>query len=214
MKVSASFLSIEDQLEDKIQTLAHANPDYLHLDIMDGNFVPRKTWSRDEMKTLLKDIDTPLDVHLMVEDIEMYAREFSELHPEFITFHIEATRRPEEIIRFIHHLGCRVGITLNPNTSLENIIPYLGKVDLVLVMSVEAGAGGQEFLQNSIDRIHRLEDIRKQNGYEYLIEVDGGINEVTAFYCRNADILVAGSYITKSDDYGRAIEALKRVYEK
>lgn len=214
MKVSASFLSIEDQLEDKIQTLAHANPDYLHLDIMDGNFVPRKTWSKDEMKTLLKDIDTPLDVHLMVEDIEMYAREFSELHPEFITFHIEATRRPEEIIRFIHHLGCRVGITLNPNTSLENIIPYLGKVDLVLVMSVEAGAGGQEFLQNSIDRIHRLEDIRKQNGYEYLIEVDGGINEVTAFYCRNADILVAGSYITKSDDYGRAIEALKRVYEK
>lgn len=214
MKVSASFLSIEDQLEDKIQTLAHANPDYLHLDIMDGNFVPRKTWSKDEMKTLLKDIDTPLDVHLMVEDIEMYAREFSELHPEFITFHIEATRRPEEIIRFIHHLGCRVGITLNPNTSLENIIPYLGKVDLVLVMSVEAGAGGQEFLQNSIDRIHRLEDIRKQNGYEYLIEVDGGINEVTAFYCRNVDILVAGSYITKSDDYGRAIEALKRVYEK
>lgn len=214
MKVSASFLSIEDQLEDKIQTLAHANPDYLHLDIMDGNFVPRKTWSRDEMKTLLKDIDTPLDVHLMVEDIEMYAREFSELHPEFITFHIEATRRPEEIIRFIHHLGCRVGITLNPNTSLENIIPYLGKVDLVLVMSVEAGAGGQEFLQNSIDRIHRLENIRKQNGYEYLIEVDGGINEVTAFYCRNADILVAGSYITKSDDYGRAIEELKRVYEK
>lgn len=214
MKVSASFLSIEDQLEDKIQTLAHANPDYLHLDIMDGNFVPRKTWSKDEMKTLLKDIDTPLDVHLMVEDIEMYAREFSELHPEFITFHIEATRRPEEIIRFIHHLGCRVGITLNPNTSLENIIPYLGKVDLVLVMSVEAGAGGQEFLQNSIDRIHRLEDIRKQDGYEYLIEVDGGINEVTAFYCRNADILVAGSYITKSDDYGRAIEELKRVYEK
>lgn len=214
MKVSASFLSIEDQLEDKIQTLAHANPDYLHLDIMDGNFVPRKTWSKDEMKTLLKDIDTPLDVHLMVEDIEMYAREFSELHPEFITFHIEATRRPEEIIRFIHHLGCRVGITLNPNTSLENIIPYLGKVDLVLVMSVEAGAGGQEFLQNSIDRIHRLEDIRKQNGYEYLIEVDGGINEVTAFYCRNADILVAGSYITRSDDYGRAIEELKRVYEK
>lgn len=214
MKVSASFLSIEDQLEDKIQTLAHANPDYLHLDIMDGNFVPRKTWSKDEMKTLLKDIDTPLDVHLMVEDIEMYAREFSELHPEFITFHIEATRRPEEIIRFIHHLGCRVGITLNPNTSLENIIPYLGKVDLVLVMSVKAGAGGQEFLQNSIDRIHRLEDIRKQNGYEYLIEVDGGINEVTAFYCRNADILVAGSYITKSDDYGRAIEELKRVYEK
>lgn len=214
MKVSASFLSIEDQLEDKIQTLAHANPDYLHLDIMDGNFVPRKTWSKDEMKTLLKDIDTPLDVHLMVEDIEMYAREFSELHPEFITFHIEATRRPEEIIRFVHHLGCRVGITLNPNTSLENIIPYLGKVDLVLVMSVEAGAGGQEFLQNSIDRIHRLEDIRKQNGYEYLIEVDGGINEVTAFYCRNADILVAGSYITKSDDYGRAIEELKRVYEK
>ena len=214
MKVSASFLSIEDQLEDKIQTLAHANPDYLHLDIMDGNFVPRKTWSKDEMKTLLKDIDTPLDVHLMVEDIEMYAREFSELHPEFITFHIEATRRPEEIIRFIHHLGCRVGITLNPNTSLENIIPYLGKVDLVLVMSVEAGAGGQEFLQNSIDRIHRLEDIRKQNGYEYLIEVDGGINEVTAFYCRNADILVAGSYITKSDGYGRAFEELKRVYEK
>ena len=214
MKVSASFLSIEDQLEDKIQTLAHANPDYLHLDIMDGNFVPRKTWSKDEMKTLLKDIDTPLDVHLMVEDIEMYAREFSELHPEFITFHIEATRRPEEIIRFIHHLGCRVGITLNPNTSLENIIPYLGKVDLVLVMSVEAGAGGQEFLQNSIDRIHRLEDIRKQNGYEYLIEVDGGINEVTAFYCRNADILVAGSYITKSDDYGRAIEELKRVNGK
>ena len=214
MKVSASFLSIEDQLEDKIQTLAHANPDYLHLDIMDGIFVPRKTWSKDEMKTLLKDIDTPLDVHLMVEDIETYAKEFSELHPEFITFHIEATRRPEEIIRFIHHLGCRVGITLNPNTSLENIIPYLGKVDLVLVMSVEAGAGGQEFLQNSIDRIHRLEDIRKQNGYEYLIEVDGGINEVTAFYCRNADILVAGSYITKSDDYGRAIEELKRVYEK
>ncbi len=214
MKVSASFLSIEDHLEEKIHTLVSANPDYLHLDIMDGIFVPCKTWSKDEMKALLKGVHMPLDVHLMVEDIETYAREFSELHPEFITFHIEATRRPEEIIRFIHNLGCKVGITLNPNTSLENIIPYLGKVDLVLVMSVEAGAGGQEFIQNSIDRIHRLEDIRKQNKYEYLIEVDGGINEVTAFYCRNADILVAGSYITKSGDYGRAIEELKRVYEK
>lgn len=214
MKVSASFLSIEDHLEEKIHTLISADPDYLHLDIMDGIFVPRKTWSKDEIKAFLKDTHMPLDVHLMVEDIETYAREFSELHPEFITFHIEATRRPEEIIRFIRNLGCKVGITLNPNTSLENIIPYLGKIDLVLVMSVEAGAGGQEFIQNSIDRIHRLEDIRKQNGYEYLIEVDGGINEVTAFYCRNADILVAGSYITKSDDYGRAIEELKRAYEK
>lgn len=214
MKVSASFLSIEDHLEEKIHTLISADPDYLHLDIMDGIFVPRKTWSKDEIKAFLKGAHMPLDVHLMVEDIETYAREFSELHPEFITFHIEATRRPEEIIRFIRNLGCKVGITLNPNTSLENIIPYLGKIDLVLVMSVEAGAGGQEFIQNSIDRIHRLEDIRKQNGYEYLIEVDGGINEVTAFYCRNADILVAGSYITKSDDYGRAIEELKRAYEK
>lgn len=210
MKVSVSILSMDPITKDNIAALKRANADYLHLDLMDGDFVKNKTWEITELVTLLEDNTLPLDIHLMVSDIEAYVRDFCILKPEFITFHIEATRQPEQMIRLIKSTGAKVGITLNPGTSLENIIPYLSKVDLVLVMSVEAGYGGQSFLRDSINRIRDLAFIRSQNGYQFQIEVDGGINKETAIYCQKADILVSGSYIVKGPHYKEKIETLKK----
>lgn len=211
MKVSASFLSIDEKLKENIHKLMLAKPDYLHLDIMDGIFVPKKTWTASEMKNILGDTKFPLDVHFMVKDVISYIKEFSVLNPEYMTFHIEAVEDAEKIISLIHDLGCKAGITLNPNTPLEMILPYLHRIEVVLVMSVEAGSGGQRFIKNSQQRILDLYQYREKHHLSYEISVDGGINDTTMLDCQNADILVAGSYITNQDDYQTQIEVLKKL---
>jgi len=211
MKVSASFLSIDEKLKENIQKLILAQPDYLHLDIMDGIFVPKKTWMVSEIKHMIGDIKLPLDIHFMVKDVVSYIKAFSVLEPEYMTFHIEAVNNAEEIISLIHDLGCKAGITLNPNTPLETILPYLHQVEMVLVMSVEAGSGGQHFIKDSQKRIMQLYEYRSSHNLSYQISVDGGINDTTMLACQNADILVAGSYITNHDNYQAQIEVLRKL---
>ena len=211
MKVSTSILSIKSNLSDNIKILDKSGTDYIHLDIMDGNFVTNKTWDYSDIKDILKDISTPVDVHLMVSNLDYYIDNFSKLNPNNITFHLEATDNINKYINLIKEKNIKVGLAIKPNTDINLIIPYLEYLDLVLVMSVEPGAGGQKFIGSSCDRIKLLKEIKELYGYNYIIEVDGGINADTVklVAASGVDLIVSGSYITNSDNYKERIDTLK-----
>lgn len=211
MKVSTSILSIKSNLSDNIKILDKSGTDYIHLDIMDGNFVTNKTWDYSDIKDILKDISTPVDVHLMVSNLDYYIDNFSKLNPNNITFHLEATDNINKYINLIKEKNIKVGLAIKPNTDINLIIPYLEYLDLVLVMSVEPGAGGQKFIGSSCDRIKLLKEIKELYGYNYIIEVDGGINADTVKLVADSgvDLVVSGSYITNSDNYKERIDTLK-----
>lgn len=198
MKLSASILSIQHDIDikEKISVLTNGSIDYLHLDIMDGQSVQNKTWECNEILPLLPKNYKNLDVHLMVNDVKKYISDFALLNPIYITFQLEATDNTLEIINLIKGHNIKVGIAIKPNTPIDSLRKYLGLIDLVLVMSVEPGLGGQKFLDNSTKRIEELYNIREKNNYKYVIEVDGGINDKTINYCQKCDIVVVGSYIT------------------
>ena len=197
--ISASFLSIKDNIKSNIKKLDNTSIDMLHVDIMDGIFVPNKTWNIDEEKELLVNTKKKKDIHLMVNDVKKYIDDFKILKPEYITFHYEAIDNIFDTIRYIKSLKIKVGLSIKPNTNIEDIKPYLKYLDLVLVMSVEPGKGGQTFIESSIDKINYLYNERINNNYQYLIEVDGGINDITSKLCNKADILVIGSFITNGN---------------
>ena len=209
MKISASFLSIKEDLNNNIKKLDNSNIDYLHLDIMDNIFVPNITWIFNEMNELLEGTNKPKDVHLMVKDVIKYIDDYSKLNPEYITFHLEAVDNVLEVINYIKSKNIKVGISIKPNNNVENLKEYLPLVDLVLIMSVEPGFGGQTFIESSLDKIEELYNIRENNNYNYLIEVDGGINSDNIKKLNKCDIAVVGSYITNNSDYNEAIDSLK-----
>lgn len=213
MKVSTSILSIKSNLSDNIKILDKSGTDYIHLDIMDGNFVTNKTWDYSDIKDILKDISTPIDVHLMVSNLDYYIDNFSKLNPNNITFHLEVTDNINKYINLIREKNIKVGLAIKPNTDINLIIPYLEYLDLVLVMSVEPGAGGQKFIDSSCDRIKLLKEIKELYGYNYIIEVDGGINADTVKLVANSgvDLVVSGSYITNGDNYKERIDTLKKL---
>lgn len=210
MKLSASFLSIKENVKENIKKLDNSNIDYLHLDIMDNIFVPNMTWSIIEISDLLENTLKPKDVHLMVKDVISYVDSYSKLKPEFITFHLEAINNVDEVINYIKSKDIKVGLSIKPNTEVKELLNYLNKIDLVLVMSVEPGFGGQKFLNNSIDKVKELNRLRQKNNYNYLIEIDGGINLDTIKECcdANVDMVVVGSYITNHDNYNEQINKL------
>ena len=209
MKLSVSILSMKDQfdIKENIKKLNNCNIDFLHIDIMDGKFVKNSTWNCLDVKNILPNNSKPLDIHLMVEDIEKYINDFSILNPKYITFHLEATDNPIKIIKLIKEKNMGVGISIKPNTDVSKILPYLSLVDLVLVMSVVPGQGGQKFLDNSVEKINYLYQVRNDKNYNYVIEVDGGVNNTTIENCRKCDIVVVGSYITKNN-YEESIKSL------
>lgn len=209
MKLSTSILSIKDDIDIKenIKKLIDYKIDYLHLDIMDGEFVTNKTWNIDDIKKILPGDLNNLDVHLMVYDLERYINDFAILNPQYITFHLEATNCPQKYINLIKQKNIKVGISVKPNTDLNSLKPILKDVDLVLIMSVEPGYGKQKFLNSAIERIDTLYKWREESNYSYVIEIDGGINKDTIDYCRKCDIVVVGSYIT-SNDYETSIKSL------
>lgn len=211
MQVATSILSIKDSLNDKVKILDQSGSDYIHVDIMDGLFVSNRTWEYNDIKTCVDNIKTPLDIHLMVYNLDYYIGEYARLNPDYITFHYEATKDVITYISMIKEMNIKVGLSIKPNTKVDEIVPFLDKVDLVLVMSVEPGAGGQKFIDNSCNKIKALHEIRELYNYNYLIEVDGGINSDTVKLVKDAgtDIIVSGSYITNSDDYKERINTLK-----
>jgi len=191
-----------------INMLDNTTTDFLHVDIMDGIFVNNKSWGYNFLENILKDTKKPKDIHLMVSNIKEYIDIFKNLNPYYLTFHYEASFDILNIINYIHSLGIRAGLSIKPSTSVEEIIPYLSSLDLVLVMSVEPGRGGQTFIDSSVEKINQLYELKKEFNYDYEISVDGGINEETSKLCSNADILVVGSFITNSDDYQEQINKI------
>lgn len=208
MLLSTSYLSIKNDLENKLIKLDKTSTDYIHVDVMDGKFVPNETLKFNELYLIFNRLNKPFDVHLMVDDVYSYIDEYTKINPEYITFHLEVKQKIDNLIEYIKNKNIKVGISIKPNTSINELIPYLDKIDLVLVMSVEPGKGGQAFIKNSTDKINELNKIRKNNNYNYVIEVDGGINIDTIDLVKNADIIVSGSFITNSDNYEDKIKQL------
>ena len=207
VKIAGSFLKIQDD-NKKIKELEKVT-DLIHYDVMDGKFTEKATRSVLEMKDVVTSIKKPVDIHLMVKDIKKYIDEVALFKPLYITFHFEGCNDVIYYINYIHSKGINVGIAINPGTKVEDIYPYLDKVDLVLVMSVQAGAGGQKFIDIT-DKLDKLIKYRQDNGLNYLLEVDGGINDSTVNLVKNADIVVVGSFITSSENYQSMVYKLKK----
>lgn len=205
--ISASFLGIKENLKENLEKLNETNITYFHFDIMDGKFVENKTWEKEDLKSMILNLTKPFDIHLMVENPIYYVKAFQEFHPEYITFHVE-TKEVSKTIELIKKTGSKVGLALKPNTKVEQILPYLSQVDLILVMTVEPGKGGQPFMSEMISKIKTLNALKKD--YHYQIEVDGGINPETKQLCKSAgaDIFVVGSYITSSSNYEKQVSQL------
>ena len=210
VKVSTSILSIKENLLDNIKKINNTTSDFIHLDIMDGIFVNNKTYTFDEIEEIYKITNKPLDVHLMVQEPLKYIEEYKKINPSYITVHYEVPNYID-CIREIKKNNIKAGISIKPNTKVQDIFNILNEVDLVLIMSVEPGFGGQEFISNSINKINELKKYIDENNLDVLIEVDGGINNETSKKCVDAgiDILVSGSFITNSDDYQVQIDKLK-----
>lgn len=213
MIVAPSILSLDySQMEKQVKELNGSKAEWLHFDVMDGHFVPNLTFGPDILKGYRKMSSLLLDVHIMVDNPVFFADVFIDAGAEVITFHVEALETLEECISLAQHIrsrGVKAGVSIKPKTKIETIKPLLAEIDLVLVMSVEPGFGGQSFIPESIERIQTLKKWILEENLSVLIEVDGGINAETGKYCKDAgaDVLVAGSYVFKQN-IKEAVESL------
>ena len=208
MQISTSILNATNRIE-ATKKLNRTKTNFIHIDVMDGNFVEDKQFSKvNEINAINIISNKKLDIHLMVEKPKYYLRKLKDMNIEYITFHLEIDKEINSIIKTIKGKGYKVGIAIKPETDVKKVEPYLSEIDLVLVMSVEPGKGGQKFISSTTKKIQELRKIIETNKYNVLIEVDGGINEDTIEKIEKADIAVVGSYITKSNNYYKSIETL------
>lgn len=207
MLVSTSFLSSKNPPRD-LKQLDETDTDFIHLDIMDGKFVPNKTMPFKEMKNIYKYTSKRLDVHLMVEDSMPYIKKYSTLNTEYITIHVESKNVKENLL-LIKDYNIKSGLAIKPETDITEIIPYLPLVDQILIMSVEPGAGGREFIESSSSRIKEIRKLLKEYQISPIINIDGGINNKTIAKCRGCDMVVSGSYIVLSDNFQEKIDSLR-----
>ena len=216
IQISPSILSADfSQLGEDIKRLEKSGADMIHVDVMDGHFVPNLTIGPSVIKSLRKYTSLPFDVHLMIDPVHKYIKDYSDAGADIITFHPEATKNTQETINLINSLSKKVGISLNPDTEINIAEEYLDKIDLILIMSVYPGFGGQKFINRVIKKIVELDKIRSQRRLNFKIEIDGGINFETSKIAIDAgvDILVSGTTVFKENngDLKKNIKILKQI---
>ncbi len=213
VKIAPSILSADfSQLGDEIKAAEEAGADLIHVDIMDGHFVPNLTIGPPVVKSIKKVTSLPLDVHLMIESPDRYIEAFAGAGADIITIHTEASTHLHRNVHYIKDNGVKAAVSLNPATSLSVLDFILSEVDMVLLMSVNPGFGGQEFIPLTLDKIRMLKDVIREKDYNVHIEVDGGININNAgdVIKAGADILVMGSAFFHADNYAEVIKAIKK----
>lgn len=210
MKISLSILNADfSNLYNDLKEVM-GSVDMLHMDVMDGAFVPNLSFGPDVIRSLRQKTNIPFDTHLMIEHPLRYLDDYIKAGSNFITVHYEALDNLNEIINYLKNRNIKVGISIKPNTKVEVLEPYLKDLDLILIMSVEPGFGGQNFDHNAITKCIYLKE--KQNNYNYLISIDGGINNKTLPLVKDyVDMVVVGSYITKAKVKKEAIKTLKNI---
>jgi ribulose-phosphate 3-epimerase len=212
VKISPSVLAADlSKLADEVASIATAGADMVHLDVMDGRFVTNISFGMPVIEALKKHSDMIFDVHLMIVEPEKYADRFIAAGADILTFHYEATAEPEKLLSHIRELGCRASLSIKPNTPAEVVFPLLDKCDMVLVMTVEPGYGGQAFMPEMLEKVRAIRSEAEHRGIDLDVQVDGGINPQNApsAIAAGANILVAGSSVFRSNDRKAAIDALR-----
>lgn len=209
--LSADFLN----LSKDIRTMEQAGADAFHLDVMDGQFVPNISYGIPVIRAVRSATDLPLDVHLMTEDPEQFIDEYANIGVDMISFHIEATHHAHSLIKTIQSKGMKAGVALNPQTPVSSVEHLLANVDFILIMTVNPGFGGQSFINQCLDKVRTLAQIKNEYNLSFDIEVDGGINDDTAKQClaAGANLLVSGSHLFNADNAENAISTLRDLNE-
>ena len=212
MKIAPSILSADfGRLDEEIKAICDGGCDFVHVDVMDGHFVPNHTIGPVVVKSVAKAATKPLDIHLMVQNNTFFVDLFAPFKPEYISFHIEEEKHPHRLIQKIRDYGIKPAIVLNPHTPPEAIEYLLEDLDMVLLMSVNPGFGGQKFISSVIKKAKKLKAMINEKGLNTLIEVDGGVNDKNVKILEEAgvDIVVAGNYVFSNPSYAKAISSLK-----
>ena len=214
VKIAPSILSANlMHMHDEIQSIDKNGSEYIHIDVMDGHYVDNLTFGANMVKSIRPITQKVLDVHLMITPVKKYIDEYIKAGSDIISFHPEADNNSKDIIKQIKSANLKAGIAVHPRVSISDIAEFLDLIDMVIVMTVIPGFGGQKFMHSEINKIIELANIRKERNLHYEIEVDGGINSETAQICKdaNADVLVAGSYIFSDgkENYKKKIDSLR-----